>query len=73
MADEELEMRVDVSTTDVRCLVASAGGFRWSQRLVREKEQDGGYYQTRQTTSETHCRVCKRLLRYREKKQSTPR
>ena len=39
--DEEQEVRVDVSTTDVRCVVASARGFRLDRRLALKKARRG--------------------------------
>ena len=47
-------MRVDVSTTGVRCVVASACGFRLDRRPARKNEHDGGNCQTRQALAETH-------------------
>ena len=51
--DEE-QMRVDVSTTGVRCVVASAFGFRLDLRPARKNEHDGGDCRTKQTLAETH-------------------
>ena len=34
-------MRAHVSTTDVRCVIANARGFRLKQRLARKNEHDG--------------------------------
>ena len=39
--DEAQEMCVNVSTTNVRCVVASECGFRLGHRLAREKDHDG--------------------------------
>ena len=39
--DEEQEMGVDVSTTDVRRVIACARGFPVGRRLARKKEHDG--------------------------------
>ena len=47
-------MRVDASAKDVRCVVARARGFRWSQRLARKKSTTGVIVRrSKQTLAET--------------------
>ena len=51
--DEEQEMRVDVSTTAVRSIVASVREFRLGRGLARKNEHDGSDCRTWQTLAET--------------------
>ena len=53
--DEEQETRVHVSTTDVRCVVASARGFRLGQRLPRKIEYDGSVAETHVVVAHVCC------------------
>ena len=53
MPDEVQEIRVDVSTTDVRCVVASARVILFSWRLAQKTEHDRCECQTREHFAET--------------------
>ena len=53
--DEEQETRVHVSTTDVRCVVASARGFRLGQRLPQKIEHDGSVAETHVVVAHVCC------------------
>ena len=72
LLDEGKEMRVDVSTTHVRSVIASARTLRFSWRRAQKEEHDGAVCQTRQTLSQTRV-VCANVCCVIKRRSRVPR